>query len=86
MNASFELASISFRSWPAQNARPAPAITTTRTEASAAIASSSACMRVEHRAVDRVELRGAVERQRGDAVRVLAQDERLARKPRGVRS
>ncbi len=26
MNSSFELASISFRSWPGQKARPAPAI------------------------------------------------------------
>src|SRR2546429_2879836 len=36
-------ARISFRSWPAQNALPTAAITTTRAEASLAIASSSRC-------------------------------------------
>src|SRR4051794_17972454 len=44
MNASFEWASISFKSWPGQNARPAPAMTTTRTDSSSAMASSAACM------------------------------------------
>src|SRR6185503_19673302 len=36
---------ISARSWPAQNAFPAPVITTIRTAGSAAIASSSRCRR-----------------------------------------
>src|SRR5438067_10125054 len=42
MNASFEWASISFRSWPGENALPAPAMTTTRTALSEAISSSAA--------------------------------------------
>ena len=49
---------ISLRSWPAQNARPLPVITTTRTPGSSLIASSSACSAGQQLARERVVLVG----------------------------
>jgi hypothetical protein len=61
-------ARISFKSWPAEKARPAPASTTTRMERLRAIWSSAAVDRGNHRCRERVEPLAAIEGQRANTV------------------
>ena len=63
-------ARISRRSWPAQKALPAPAITTTRAVSSAARRRARAAARQAFALRERVERLRPVERQRHDAARV----------------
>ena len=70
------LARISLRSWPAQKALPAPAMTTTRTASLAAMSSSSRLIAVNMSFDSELNWAGAVEGQRGQAVGAVgAQDD-----------